>query len=322
MRRDAGYLETDKELARIERALKKEYKQAADEVQKKLNVYMQKFVVQDRIYFNQVLSGNMTEKEYKDWRMRHLAVGERWNILRDNLAEDYTRADKTARVLVDKHMADIYAYNFNYMTFQIERDAGINTGFTMYNRDAVNRLIKDNPALLPKPSARLMEKIKRGEVQRYNQQSLQSALIQGILQGESINKMADRVAKAVGEKNYNSAVRNARTMVTGAQNRGRLDAMERAEEYGVKGKKQWLAVHDGRTRHSHRLLDYETVQIDEDFSNGLMYPADPSGDPSEVYNCRCGMRELVEGLEPQARKYMDKTVEGQSYEEWRRGHAN
>lgn len=321
MLKDAGYKETDKELERIEKTLKKEYKKAADEVQVKLNKYMQTFVEQDRINFNKVLSGQMTDREYKEWRMRHIAIGERWNTLRDKLAEDYTKADKTTRMITDGYMANIYAINFNYTTYQIEHDAGIDTAFTLYNRNAVNRLVKDNPELLPKPSAKTLAKIKSGELQRYNQRALQSALIQSILQGESIDKMAKRIAKDVGEKNYNSAVRNARTMVTGAQNGARLDAMHRAEEYGVKGKKQWLAVHDGRTRDSHRMLDYDIVPIDEEFKNGLMYPAEPSGDPAEVYNCRCAMRELVEGLEPQARKYMNKEVEGQSYEEWKQGHA-
>lgn len=319
MFKDAGYKETDKELKRIEEALKKEYRQAAQEVQIKLNKYMEKFIQQDQINYNKVLNGEMSEKDYKDWRVRHIAIGERWSALRDRLAEDFTKADKTARLITDGHMANIYAINFNYMTYQIEHDAGIDTAFTLYNRNTVNRLVKENPELLPKPSAKTLAKIKSGELQKYNQRALQSALIQGILQGESIDKMAKRIAKDVGEKNYNSAVRNARTMVTGAQNGARLDAMHRAEEYGVKGKKQWLAVHDGRTRDSHRMLDYDIVPLDEEFNNKLMYPGEPSGDPSEVYNCRCGMRELVEGLEPQAYKYRNPEIEGMSYEEWKHG---
>lgn len=36
------------------------------------------------------------------------------------------------------------------------------------------------------------------------------------------------------------------------------------------------------------------VDPDKPFSNGLMYPSDPSGAPSEVYNCRCTMRAVIE----------------------------
>jgi len=56
---------------------------------------------------------------------------------------------------------------------------------------------------------------------------------------------------------------------------------------GIEMQKQWMATHDGRTRHSHRDIDGETIPIEEEFGNGLMFPADPDGPPEEVYNCRC-----------------------------------
>jgi uncharacterized protein with gpF-like domain len=51
--------------------------------------------------------------------------------------------------------------------------------------------------------------------------------------------------------------------------------------------KVWVATADDRTRESHAELDGEEVLVDEPFSNGLMCPADPTGEPEEVYNCRC-----------------------------------
>ena len=68
-----------------------------------------------------------------------------------------------------------------------------------------------------------------------------------------------------------------------------MDAMRRAMEQGYPAKKQWVATMDERTRLSHILLGGETVDADKPFSNGLMYPGDPDGDPAEVYNCRCTM---------------------------------
>ena len=47
---------------------------------------------------------------------------------------------------------------------------------------------------------------------------------------------------------------------------------------------------DDRTRESHANLDHEIQELEDEFSNGLQYPGDPSGDPSEVYNCRCTMK--------------------------------
>lgn len=63
-------------------------------------------------------------------------------------------------------------------------------------------------------------------------------------------------------------------------------------QYAAKAKgadivKQWDAVLDGRTRDSHRRVDGEIRELDEKFSNGLMFPGDPSGSAAEVVNCRC-----------------------------------
>lgn len=51
--------------------------------------------------------------------------------------------------------------------------------------------------------------------------------------------------------------------------------------------KQWDAALDGKTRDFHRRVDGEIRELDEKFSNSLMFPGDPSGDTGEVINCRC-----------------------------------
>lgn len=51
--------------------------------------------------------------------------------------------------------------------------------------------------------------------------------------------------------------------------------------------KQWDAALDSRTRLSHAKVDGEVKELEETFSNGLLYPGDPSGSAAEVINCRC-----------------------------------
>ena len=122
----------------------------------------------------------------------------------------------------------------------------------------------------------------------WNARRIRNELTDGIIQGESMGKIANRFYSVMGS-NRKAAVRNARTAVTSAQNGGRMDAMRRAMEQGYSAKKQWVSTMDERTRLSHILLGGETVDANKPFSNGLMYPGDPDGDPSEVYNCRCTM---------------------------------
>lgn len=129
----------------------------------------------------------------------------------------------------------------------------------------------------------------------WNIKQLNSKLLQGILNGDPVQKIADSFLTVVGN-NKASAERNARTMVTGAENKGRLDSYENLAGQGVVQKKVWIATPDDRTRESHFEIDGEEVDIDQAFSNGLMFPGDQSGDPSEWWNCRCSMRDHIVGF--------------------------
>ena len=87
-------------------------------------------------------------------------------------------------------------------------------------------------------------------------------------------------------KNISTAA--ARTEATGAENRGRLDAMNAARAMGADiAGKRWASVLDKVTRDSHIRMDGETAGLGDRFSNGLMYPGDPDGALEEIINCRC-----------------------------------
>lgn len=67
------------------------------------------------------------------------------------------------------------------------------------------------------------------------------------------------------------------------------NAQRVAKDNGCNIYKQWDSTLDGRTRPSHRQVDGEIRELDEKFSNGLLYPSDPDGQASEVCNCRCAL---------------------------------
>ena len=84
------------------------------------------------------------------------------------------------------------------------------------------------------------------------------------------------------------------------------------DKYGVDVKKMWYATLDGRTRTQHREIHGEVRELEEKFSNGLLFPADPNGAPSEVYNCRCTMLEIIEGIDTE----IADAPRGKSRQEW------
>lgn len=91
----------------------------------------------------------------------------------------------------------------------------------------------------------------------------------------------------VSQSGLNNAKRITRTEGHRIQQTSTRDAQLAAKAKGADVVKQWDAALDGRTRDSHRRVDGEVRELDEKFSNGLMFPGDPSGPAAEVVNCRC-----------------------------------
>lgn len=331
---DIGVKETDELLNALEKKINKAYSTASKEVEDKLKDYLEKYETKNQIrleYLDKQLvkynAGEISWQEYKlakneytQWRIGQVAVGERWDELRNNLAEELANTSQICREMTDGYMMQAYALNFNYGTYLVETESKVNTSFTLYNTKAVERLVKKEPQILPMMSDKTKNRIITEKLEVWNGQKLTSALTQGILQGESIPKIAERF-RNVAEMDYNQSVRNARTSMTSAQNGGRQDSFTRASDMGLKMKKQWVATLDDRTRHEHRMLDGQKVDLEEPFrvdGYEIYYPADPSAEPEMVYNCRCAMISVFDGYEKSITDYdIDDTLSGQSYDEWK-----
>lgn len=320
---DYAHEQTDEMLARIERRISREYRKAEKETAQKLNDYLDSFRAKDKIWEQWVKDGKKTQEEWNNWRTGQMAMGQRWEDMRQSLAEDMHHTNEIAGNIVNGHVPDVYALNHNYGTYEIESGLGIDTSYTLYDRQTVERLMRDDPQMLPPPGKRVSERIRDGLDVRWNNQQIQSAMMQSILQGESIGQIATRLATTVGEKNRAAALRNARTMTTGAQNAGRVDSYKRAQDMGIKMRQQWVATLDGRTRHEHRMLDGETAEVGEPFKvedEEIRFPGDPAAPGYLVYNCRCTLIAALEGFENDLSdtsiRYADK-LNGMTYEEWR-----
>lgn len=228
--------------------------------------------------------GEATEEQFEKW-LQQRAYNEENNIeLIKVLSEDAYHSNEIAAQMISEHMFDVYALNANYAAYDIDRLIGFYTNFTLYSKDTVERLIRDDPQLLPRI------KVDKRKDMRWNTKKIRNELTQGILQGESVKKIANRFERVVG-MNSNAAIRNARTATTSAQNGGRLASYERASSIGVQCKKMWIAAMDNRTRHSHRLLDGQIQDLDKPFKSiygKIMMPGDPNAESAaDIYNCRC-----------------------------------
>ena len=110
----------------------------------------------------------------------------------------------------------------------------------------------------------------------------------GIAQSLSYQEIARNIENTTNV-DYNKTLRIAKTEGHRIQCESAYNVQVRAKEKGATIVKQWDSTLDSRTRESHQKLDGEIVNVNEKFSNGLMYPGDPNGSASEVVNCRCAL---------------------------------
>lgn len=295
---DIGHELTEERIKEIEKELQQEYTKAAKEIRAKLDDYFQRFQYKDEVWRQWVYDGERTEEEYIAWRNSQMAAGKRWEKMKDSIADDLMHTNDIAQEIVSGHMPEIFSLNANYSIYNAEHDAHIDTGLTLYNRDAVNRIVRDRPDLFLPPGKTLSEKIMAGTVKRWERQQIQSKMLQSIMQGKSIPNMARDIAEKTTGSEFKAAVRNARTMSTNAQNAGRYDAYNRLTKAGVQITLEWSATLDNRTRHSHRMMHGQRRNVGEPFEvDGvkIMYPAQigkfmaVSSVPQEmIWNCFTG----------------------------------
>ena len=314
---DPAHKETDKILRDMEKRLDEVYKQAYREARQTADDFMKQFREMDKKKRQQVKDGELDKAEYDRWRRTQVFQGNRYHQMADTLAADMTHTNQIAASVINGYLPEVYAVNHNYGTYEIEKGSRINTQYTMYDRQTVERLMRDNPDLLPRKAA-----VNVPKDQLWNKKHINSAITQGILQGESIDKISQRLAATVTDMSHTSAIRNARTMTTSAQNGGRIDSYKRAESMGIKMLQVWMATLDSRTRHEHRQLDGQKRKVGEAFEvegEKIFFPGDPSADPALVYNCRCTLVGEVEGVDYNLsdKSQRDNKLGDMTYEEWK-----
>lgn len=297
----------------LRQRLSAEYKKAEKELQKELDEYFKRFQKQDKEKAKLVSQGKLDQSEYIKWRRDKMLYKETLSQKVDVMSQHLLNADKQARGIIRKETFGVYADQYNFGVYQVEKGLHIDTSFTLFDQKTVERMADKNPKLLPERTA------PDGKILKYSRRKVNTAITQGVLQGESIDDVAKRLTKVVGmEERY--ALTNARTAMTGAQNAGRLDSYIAMKRMGIKLRKQWMATLDERTRTSHQEMDGEIVDIEDKFSNELEYPGDPEGDPREVYNCRCTMIADLPDFPPENMQRLDnidKTpIDYVTYKEW------
>ena len=296
---DKAHLATDELLDKMERRLRAIYTRASREIGEAWKAYLKEAgteIADLQRQYQEAKAANDTEltrqlgKSLQKAKRERTLMDKRYRELTRQTAEQLAHVNETATAYINKNLPEVYAINYNATGEAFNGIGGYS--FTLTDADTIRNLVESDSSLLP------MRELDFAKDVAWNIEKMNAEVLQGILQGEPIDKIADRLAQVIG-MNLRSAISAARTMVTSAENKGRQDGFERAAAMGIILEREWIATSDGRTRDWHRELDGVTVGVDEPFENAIgkiMYPGDPSADGANVWNCRCTIAAKVLGF--------------------------
>jgi SPP1 gp7 family putative phage head morphogenesis protein len=298
---DKAHSQTDEILAEMEQHLSAIYEEASADIEAKAQEYFDRFKAQDEEMRKKVKSGEITEAEYIEWRRKKMITGENWKKRQQYIANQYEHVNEIALAYINGKMPEIYVLNYNYSAEKITSAVKAAITIEPISADVIKAFADKHKTFLP------LKTVNHRKYQRWCTQKINSAVLQGIFQGESVSTMAKRL-ESVTRMDKEAALRNARTMVTSAECKGRQDSYEQAAKDGIEIEREWIATNDMRTRHAHAFLNGKTVAVDEPFETPLqtgenlfitdriMYPGDPEAHPANVYNCRCTIAAKVIGF--------------------------
>lgn len=196
------------------------------------------------------------------------------------LTEDYREVAKTIRqtqqnAYIEKFLMSLYLYEMASQT---------SMQFDVPTASVINKAI-EQPIEFIKLVPTLQKH--RDEVLK----KIRIHITQGIMSGEGYSKIAKALRDDLGMAKAQS-LRVARTEAGRAMSQAGLDSAKVAKDNGMKMKKRWSATKDNRTRDTHRHLDGQSVDIDDNFkSSGCVGPAPHLfvgvASAKENINCRC-----------------------------------
>lgn len=251
-------------------ALKKQYMQAADDVAKKISFHTGKIdaLLSDWDNLDEVeksiLQSQIYQRKYQQSLQKQ--IGE----IIDNMNEKQYQT-------VEAYLKGCYETGFIGSLYDIHGQ-GIPIIIPI-NQKAMVKAVTLDSKVSKKLYGSYVDELKK---------RIQAEVSRGVATNTQYSVIARNLNMQAGI-GFNKAMRITRTEGHGVQVQAAVDVQHKAKEAGADIVKQWDSTLDGRTRESHRRVDGEIRELDEKFSNGMMFPSDSAGGAAEVVNCRCAL---------------------------------
>ena len=294
------------------------YNQKGEELSKEFLDYLNGIKAED-----EAMAEELDEDELAEWRMARIMLDSEYQNIQGKMAKEIASSNMEIRNIIRISLPLIYALNYNFSTYDIEKKAKVDTGYKLKSTESVQKEWNVNKKIMPDPVPQKEKDMKEflEKSEKWNNKQINSVVMQGVKKGSSIPNIAKEIEKVTGMEK-NRSITLARTIVTGVENSAIEGSIQRAYDLGIEVEREWLATLDDRTRHEHRLLDGQIRAVGEPFKVEkieIMFPGDTSAPPFMIYNCRCRLIPKVEGIGPNlSDKAQRKNKLGNmTYDEWK-----
>ena len=182
---DIAHTKTDQKLEEMEKRLSAIYSRAEKEIQQTADEYFSKFAKQDEAKRKLLEQGKITEEEYTKWRMGKVMYGKRFAEMKEQCAKQLLNVNQTAIAYINGELPEVYAMNYNALESAVDGVGGYS--FSLVDADTVRNLAVTDTSLLP------YKEIDPAKDIPWNMKKINAETLQGILQGESMDKLAKRI---------------------------------------------------------------------------------------------------------------------------------
>ena len=251
-------------------ALRKQYEQAAADVQGKINIHTNKI----NIMLNEWDDIDEAQQSIIQSQIYQRKFQQQLKAQLDDIID---KMDSGMFETVQEYLDKCYLTGLIGTAYDLHGQ-GIPVVSPIDQKAMLNAVTLD-----PKLSEKLY-----GDYMGEMKQAIRGEISRGIATADSFTNIARNISNKTNV-GLNKTMRIVRTEGHRIQIEGAVEMQDKAKKAGADVLKQWDATLDGKTRESHRRVDGELRELDEKFSNGLMHPSDSSGGAAEVVNCRCAL---------------------------------
>jgi SPP1 gp7 family putative phage head morphogenesis protein len=284
---------TEEQEKQLNKALLAMYAQALKDTRNQLVIVYEK-------YSNENIVDYATMQKY-----------DRLSALEKSIMEQLTTLYADAGKALTSILSEIYSSNYLYTGFILESGLQVGLNYALLSPEVIKKAIQN-----PISGLTLNQRLGKNRTELI--MKTREQLTQGLIQGESIQKMGKRI-KDLYEGDATKSLRIAQTETNRVRNAGKEIGYDKAKAKGIDFTKVWIASLDSHTRDTHRKLDGAKANKDGYFVIGGKKALHPGGfGVAELdINCRCTTRAEFKGFEPTARRAKGEgIIDYATYEEW------